>query len=711
MRFFEIDWLDFLDRLSLWDQLSLKARRALAELQPDHEISFGDLDGHHRILLEAGVIGYSADRKRIRLQKAGYALVNGIRAMLRHDILTAPSLEVLKAYLHDHLRHDELLALVSGGRYEAFLSQAGIAPEVASISWVEEFLKRKEGRPAPRVMPPSLPSWLSLPDQPHPAAEPRDARPAAQAIVRQLMELPEPLPLKELRRRFPDLKPRALADGLLLGMRELVLFPTIRPAEMTPRIGLWPAITRRLHRPKARPPQPVDARASFSAPFFMEDMTTVLVAAAAAPLRLRVSDGMLFAKTLRELAESLLPLPEWFQRFVEYPVEYRLENACLWLRVMELAHRVGASGENLRLEVTPRGQRWLAESPKNRLKRVLDYFRDGPESLRRLGDQDDRQVPDFLDDGPGYLEFLPVGIRAMDYSKKNPLWRQEVSSAYAGLPEGRFAPTGDFFRWHVQQCNPLVTHYCGEGRPALYLHSARRPANQEELEDFWQRCLSTFLTQRLLPLAGVQLGLAGEKDFWCIALTDAGRYLLGLAEDFDYGYAPSGPKQVVVQPNFDVVFLGPAPLAEAAIGRFAERKKRGHGALFLITKKSILAAAGSGMTVEQVLETLRNASDKPIPANVEREVTGWFDQCRRITLRTTTLIACPDAETALRVVAAAGRHAALLTDTVVELTDAQAKASLLRKLRDVGVFLHESETADHRPRDLAGSRTRRRRRS
>lgn len=116
------------------------------------------------------------------------------------------------------------------------------------------------------------------------------------------------------------------------------------------------------------------------------------------------------------------------------------------------------------------------------------------------------------------------------------------------------------------------------------------------------------------------------------------------------------------------------------------------------------------MTAEQVLETLRNASDKPIPASVEREVTGWFDQCRRITLRTTTLITCPDAETALRVVAAAGQHAALLNDTTVELTDAQGKSALLRKLRKVGVFLDEAETAERGPRGFAGSRTRRRRR-
>jgi len=100
--------------------------------------------------------------------------------------------------------------------------------------------------------------------------------------------------------------------------------------------------------------------------------------------------------------------------------------------------------------------------------------------------------------------------------------------------------------------------------------------------------------------------------------------------------------------------------------------------LFDITKKSILSAAGGGMTAAAVLQILERLSAKPIPANVAREITEWFDQCRRITVRSAVLIDCPDADTAARVVAASGKQAVSLTDTVVELTDAKAKNELLR---------------------------------
>ena len=186
--------------------------------------------------------------------------------------------------------------------------------------------------------------------------------------------------------------------------------------------------------------------------------------------------------------------------------------------------------------------------------------------------------------------------------------------------------------------------------------------------------------------------------------------MLGLAEDFDYGHDDDAQGHLVVQPNFDVVFLSPSPLAEATLARFAERKGRGVGTLFAITKKSILSAAGSGMTAAQVLDGLERLSAKPIPANVAREIAGWFDQCRRITVRSAVLIHCPDADTAARVVGASGKQAVPLTDTVVELSDARAKNELLRKLHGLGIFVEgQASSSPHRhggPRDTRGRRTR-----
>ncbi|NUQ65418.1 MAG: helicase-associated domain-containing protein [Pirellulales bacterium] len=705
MNHFEIDWLDFLQRLPLWERLSLEARRAFAELETNQETPTARFHGQESILLEAGLIRCSQGRKRVSLERAGHRLARGIHAMLRRDIPADPSGDDLEGYLHDHFRHDELLALLS---HDAFPSRAETARAVASIGWVQRFLARKAESPRPRFSQSHLPSWLSTATLPRESAEPSVALPAAQAIVRELMALPGPLPLAKLCERLPEVTLSVLADGLLLGIRDAVLFPTMRPADMVPLIGLWPAITRWLHRPKARPPQPVEARDNFHGPFLMEDMTTLLVAAAAAPLRLRVNDGGLYAKSLREMADSLMPLPDWFHQFAERSPEYRLEDASRWLQALALARRKRSYREHPRLEATPRGQRWLAQSPKDRLKFLLDYLRDGPDALRRLGEHDARDLHRFTHDATGLIEFLPVRIPTFGKSPGGgPDLRPAVTAAYAGLPEGEFAPLGDFLRWHVEQNNPLIGTDGGETRPRVHLDWSHRMTNQEDLEEFWQQCLASFLLHRLIPLGGVEFGIAGNENRWCIALTGPGRYLLGLAGDFDYGHDPAGQKLVVVQPNFDVVFLGPSPLAEAAIGRFAERRSRGHGALFAITKKSILAAAGSGLTAEQALETLRSASDKPIPANVEREITGWFDQCRRITIRTATLITCPDAETAARVVAAGGNQAVALTDTVVELADAQAKTALSRKLREVGVFLDEPAPGGRPPRTVGRRRTRR----
>jgi hypothetical protein len=183
------------------------------------------------------------------------------------------------------------------------------------------------------------------------------------------------------------------------------------------------------------------------------------------------------------------------------------------------------------------------------------------------------------------------------------------------------------------------------------------------------------------------MGTAGAL---CIALTDAGRYLLDLTKDFDYGQRHDQQGHIVVQPNFDIVFLSPAPLAEATIARFADRKANGTGTLFRITKKSIFTAASCNMTAEQVLDTLRDICTKAIPTNVTREVRDWFNQCGRVAIKTTLLICCPNAQVATRVLAAGGKKLTPISDTVVELADRKFKAPLVKKLKETGVFVDQS---------------------
>ncbi len=688
MKLFDIDWLDFIKRLSVWEQLSLKARRSFAELRTNEGTATSAMDGQDQLLVRAGFVEYYALRQRVRLAKPCSPFARAIRAMVRHDLLAQPDADTLVEYLREHFSGEELAAFGRGSYYYGYAIEHELAPQVISVGWVERFLAEPVKKQVGRGGQKALPSWIKFPKQPpEPVAYPD----VTKRLVRHLMELPEPMPLAELPGRWDDLPGPTLGAAIRQGIEHLVLFPAMRQADMSPVLGLWPAIHRRLHRPKLKAPEPVQAQTVFHGAFLVEDMTTVLVAATARPLRLRGNDFALFAKTQRDLEDGLMSVPERVISALDYSTQQRIPAAVRWLRVLGLARQAGTQGEDLRIEATRKGQAWLAATAKGRLQSVLDYFRSPSAKSRRpirpFVHEDDWDDEDESAEYAAAIGFLPATVRipGSDSKDGDALLRRAVVSALGVLPGEQFAPLAEFVAWQARESNPLVEILGGDHHMPSVNWSYRRPT-EEDLENVWSQLLKAMIRERLAPLGGARLGTVEGSQGVCFALTGAGRYLLGLAEDFDYGHEPEVQGQVVVQPNFEVVFLAPSPLAEAALARFAERKGRGVGALFTITKKSILAAAGSAMKAPQVLEALQRLSAKPIPANVAREIAGWFAQCRRIQVRSAVLIHCPDANTAACVVAASGKRATALTDTVVELTDARAKTELLRKLHALGIF-------------------------
>jgi hypothetical protein len=118
--------------------------------------------------------------------------------------------------------------------------------------------------------------------------------------------------------------------------------------------------------------------------------------------------------------------------------------------------------------------------------------------------------------------------------------------------------------------------------------------------------------------------LRGRPGF---RMRDGGRVLLGLPRDGlpDRDEEEAGAaSELVVQPNFEIVFLSPSAAAEAVLGRFCERVGREVGVLFRLTRQSLLRAAAAGLETEQVLATLTQGSRNPLPPNVEHEIRGWM---------------------------------------------------------------------------------------
>ena len=709
MKLFDLDWQDFIERLPMWQQLSLEARHTLAELRPNQELPLNASGGPARLLAENGFATICRKGQQVHLAKPCYPFGRAIRAMARHDLMVCSDVQAILNYLHDHFTSNELADMVSNSRYGHW-NDRYLAPKVMSIGWVEAFLAKdtppKQNR---RIEHRDMPHWLKLhrPDD-DPPVDPN----VAKTLVRHVMELPEPVAFAELPGRWADVPTSALGMAILVGIEQLVLFPMMRQKDMTPMLGLWPTISQRLHRPKPKPPKPVKPQAVFHGAFRVEDMTTVLVSVTAQPPRLRGNDGALFAKAKREIEINFMTIPTWVAKYLSAE---RIHVAMQWLQILGLARRAGVRGDDLRLEATAKGKQWLAESAKGRLKVILDHLRSSTkhppsfaysacaygDDLHELDDLDDLDGDDWddddLDDDPidsdlyyQRLDLLPSALPVSNSNKYYEGLQTAVVSAINTLPEEMFVSLAEFLQWQTREANPLPALFGETGGPTIYADWSHRLATVEEMEKLWSQFLVEMLRSRLLPLGGVRLGVLEGSDDIGIALTGPGRYLLGVADDFDYGHDHGSQDQIVVQPNFEIVFLSPSPLAEASLARFAERKARGIGSLFSITKKSIHAAAGSGMTAAQVLETLAKLSAKPVPANVTREITGWFDQCRRINVHSAVLIHCPDADTAARVVSAGGKKAFLLTDTVVELTDSRAKTAVLRKLHGLGIFTEAS---------------------
>jgi hypothetical protein len=702
MKLREIDWIDFFRRLPVWERLSAPARLAFAKMQPSQLQPLAKFAGDHYVLMESGFMTLDQSKKKLSLNKDCWPFAATIRLMFNDDLLGSPGHEAMHKYVTYQLELDEREALCESIGLRTW--QTGEMEHLAtSVQWLERFLACGASDLKPRERSQRemryRPAW-SYYQEPEPKAVPK--RPAVplelmKGMLRKFMSWRGPVPIADLAARLPELSPETLVGAVAMGVDRLLLFPGVRQEDMTLMLGLWPAITRRLHRPRLKLPAAVQPDEVFEGAFLMEDMTAMLVAASAQPLRLRRTDLTIFAKAAEEIASNLTAVPEWVANVAKAKVSSRIENASKWLRAWKLLAK-RSDAEQPYLEATRRAAEWLAQTSKGRLKALLDRLRGSLQGARRKpssghggGPHDDEEgeYDDVYYEESGHAKFLPFRLDLSGSSLTIQQLAEALAAAFAAVPDGQFCPVNTFLAWRCQEHNPYLTD-AADGRHGVSQGHASRGLTVEDLETRWAHDLDEFLRLRLVPLGGVRLGaVRGGISF---ALTPAGRYLLGLAVDFEYGHEHAPHGQVIVQPNFEVMFLAPSPLAEAAVARIAERRGRGGGAMFQITKKSIFVAAGGGMTAEQALDVLQRISSKPLPANVAREVQGWFDQCRQITVEPTVLIRCPDADTAARVVAASGKRAALLTETVVELQDAAARTELVRKLHGLGIFVDKGHS-------------------
>jgi hypothetical protein len=146
----------------------------------------------------------------------------------------------------------------------------------------------------------------------------------------------------------------------------------------------------------------------------------------------------------------------------------------------------------------------------------------------------------------------------------------------------------------------------------------------------------------------------------------------------------------VVQPDFTIVVIGldPAPLAELAPFCDRVRGSATHGSLtFRLTRASLFRGLAAGLKPDEILNRLRKHASNELPGNVVAEVQAWSGQARTVDVATATLVYCPDAETAGRVVSALGKLAQRVGDRVVALDREGITPALRQKLQSEGILL------------------------
>lgn len=713
MRSFNIDWSDLAGMMPLWRSLGEGTHRRLLKMKSTDVLHVNKLnEGDAQKLAEHGVMNFTQEKRRMRIAAAGRGPLKALRAMYRIDLYEEKAdRSELRNYIRETLTGDESSALLSsphrGGYRYAHLEEA------SRKSWLDSWLEHEDAASARRWETGRLP-------QRSPGSQFEDGSPyfddaelfrATRRLVREAMTWEKPVALDELPDRLPDLDAELLWRALTPAIRYLLLFPRLEEDTLLPVIGLWPRITWLLQRPEAAPPDPVEPPEVFHAPYSVEDMTALLVTTAASPLRMLASQDGLYQKEYARVADAMPSLPPWLLtnpmdewnapdagKPADDPIiRERVEDAidaCMSHKL--IAPGVGSRGATT-YEITEEGRRWLELGLEQQIRIVIEPLRDAATSSPATEEEDGAAIYHISRDGGLYrvgssLEsslWMPRHFSWHASARVKRLdWRAAIIDALTDPDDTTFRPVSEWVDYHGRVNNPLLGVRRAGGDYGPVPDTSSMPmfwsADEASLEVFWSRHLLEMLSGLLLPCGGIELGFDGEQR--SVRLHDIGRYILGLIDDFEYEAAAGG--EVIVQPDFEVLFMGPAPAAEARIAPLAERTGQRMGTMFRLTRKSVQDAAAAGITRERALADLETISARPLPDNVRRQVSDWFDATASVKLREAWLVDAPDAETADRVETAAGKHVRRLAPTTLEVTVTKSNQSALRrKLKDAGVFV------------------------
>ena len=377
-----------------------------------------------------------------------------------------------------------------------------------------------------------------------------------------------------------------------------------------------------------------------------------------------------------------------------HPLEQLKQTMWLLNELRFIQTRADSAGKS-RVYPSDSGEKWIRLNVHDRLQTVLESFANGyafpnqraPKSKAIIEWQNDRSLINDENNLGGHIDFGPsVSLRGvfgdLDFS-------DHLQKAFASCGDKCFWSVRDFALRESRSQSLIQSIDVGR---KYWFDGGNVLATIEDVQNHFFRVIAAFLDWRIFPWGGVVFG-TGEDGFPVFRLTPIGLYILGQGRDFQIGWS-NAVTEIVVQPNFEIVFLAPDPSLEGEIGQFAKRLGKGVGTLFCVTRETVIKACGNGWNGEKMLKVLRRNSKRDLPANVIQEITNWSVGVRFLEVRTARLIEAPDRETFLKIISVAGKFIKPLSETTGEIIcQSWVEKDLKKKLRLSGLFL-SSESLD-----------------
>lgn len=488
---------------------------------------------------------------------------------------------------------------------------------------------------------------------------------------------------------MPEQHPAAVRGAFDQMVNYLALVEDIDAQTLDIVTGLLPAV--RLDQMKRRlrkliPLEPVQpTEAGPEAGIDVPDLRAALLEISAIRPRLK-QDRSLFAKERERFLAALDPLPDW----MPFSSETRLEKAMQWANRLGMVHAVKAADKSEVLGLTKAGQSWQALGREEQHAQLFADLRDGKSRMYNFTSEDEA----FLGTMVRVRRTSDMGV-TLNLKAEIARLREAVDGLLSQLPLRTFHVLDQFLAWAGELSrNPLLL---GGSIASVRVFVGGRivPPLEEFIDDACRTLFRNLIMKRLAPLGCVQLGRdeRGQLLFARLPLLDA-----YFGREVEASPETSMVTRVIVQPDFSVMVIGldPAPVAE--LMPFCDRVQGSatQGALtFRISRESVFRGIASGLPPEDILARLKKHASLAIPQNVMTELEGWCGQTRRVSLSQTTLIRCPDADTASRVVSALGKLVERVGEQAVAL-EGDLTPALRQKLQGQGVLVEETQQFRHK---------------